>query len=198
MKLDLLIVPYASVGYWLRLTDASNLSNVSICSHNICITLEPNSNICPFSDTAYVAGLKTDLGFHGNQLVHFQTIYTLGSVLGQLPCAYLFPKVHMNWLIPGSLLGLSVFTLLEYRVQSYAELMAYRFLIGVLEGSYYPAVYFVLGSWYRADEYARRGSLFYIGLPLGTVTAGLLTAATSNTLNGVHGLAGMYILTFIS
>ncbi|KAE9371200.1 MFS general substrate transporter [Stipitochalara longipes BDJ] len=173
-KLDLLIIPYTLIAYWLRLTDASNLN------------------------TAYVAGLKIDLGFHGNQLVHFQTIYTLGSVLGQLPCAYLFPKIHMNWLVPGSLLGLAVFTLLEYRAQSYAELMAYRFLIGVLEGSYYPAVYFVLGSWYRADEYARRGAVFYIGLPLGTVTAGLLTAAASNTLNGVHGLAGwrwMFIIT---
>lgn len=59
-------------------------------------------------------------------------------------------------------------------------------------------MYFVLGSWYRADEYVRRGAVFYIGLPPGTVTAGLLTAAASNTLNGVHGLAGwlwMFIIT---
>lgn len=85
--------------------------------------------------TAYVAGMKTDLGFEGNQLVHFGTMYTLGAVLGQLPCAYLFPKVRMNWLIPGSLLGLAVFTLLEYRAETYAELMGYRFMIGLFEVS---------------------------------------------------------------
>lgn len=52
-------------------------------------------------DNAYVTGLKKDLGFHGNELVHCQTIYTVGSVIGQLPFTYLFTKVPMSYLIPG-------------------------------------------------------------------------------------------------
>jgi hypothetical protein len=51
-------------------------------------------------------------------------------------------------------------------------------------------VHFVLGSWYRNDEISRRGGIFYVGLTLGTLTAGLLQSAATKYLDGVHGLAG--------
>ena len=87
----------------------------------------------PGLDNAYVSGLKEELGFNGNQLVHLQTIYILGAVLGQIPFAFLFTKVPMYWLIPGLDFGWGIFTLLQYRVQSYSELMAYRFMVGWFE-----------------------------------------------------------------
>ncbi len=68
------------------------------------------------------------------------------------------------------------------------------------QASYFPGVHFVLGSWYRSDEIGRRGGIFYVGLTLGTLTAGLLQAAASKNLDGVNGLAGwrwMFILTAI-
>lgn len=53
------------------------------------------------------------------------------------------------------------------------------------------------GAWYRGDEIARRGGCFYVGLTLGTLTASLIQAGASASLNGVNGLAGwrwMYII----
>lgn len=84
-------------------------------------------------DNAYVSGLSTDLGFHGNQLVHLQTIYNVGAVVGQLPFAWLFPRFKMNYIIPSLEVGWGIFTLLQYRVTGYSELMAYRFLVGLFE-----------------------------------------------------------------
>ncbi|KAF4340829.1 large neutral amino acid transporter [Fusarium beomiforme] len=83
-----------------------------------------------------------------------------------------------------------IFTLLQYRATSYAEIMAYRFLVSIFEASYFPGVHFVLGSWYRSDEIGRRGGSFYIGLTLGTMTAGLLQGAATQYLDGHNGLAG--------
>jgi hypothetical protein len=37
------------------------------------------------ADNAYVAGMKEELGFYGNQLVHLQVICTIGVVVGQRP-----------------------------------------------------------------------------------------------------------------
>jgi predicted MFS family arabinose efflux permease len=82
----------------------------------------------PRSDNAYVSGLSDDLNFHGNQLVHLQTIYSLGAVLGQLPFAFLFPKVRMNNLVPALDILWGLFTLVQHRASSYSEIMAYRFL----------------------------------------------------------------------
>ncbi|KIY00669.1 uncharacterized protein Z520_03334 [Fonsecaea multimorphosa CBS 102226] len=172
-KLDLLIVPYVFLAYWVKYIDQANINN------------------------AYVAGLKEDLGFNGNQLVHVQTIYVVGAVLGQIPFMFLFTRIPMHWLVPLLDILWGIFTLLQYRVHSYAELMAYRFLVGWFEAAYFPAVHFIFGSWYRGQEIARRGGFFYVGLTLGTLTAALLQSAASEHLDGVAGLAGwrwMYII----
>ncbi|PLB49151.1 MFS general substrate transporter [Aspergillus steynii IBT 23096] len=173
LKLDLLIVPYAFLAYWTKYIDQSNINN------------------------AYVSGLQEDLGLHGNELVHLQTMYTVGAVVGQIPFAYLFTKVPMSWLIPFLDICWGVFTLLQYRVNGYAELMAYRFLVGWFEAAFFPGMHYIFGAWYRGDEIARRGGCFYVGLTLGTLTASLIQAGTSARLDGVHGLAGwrwMYII----
>lgn len=77
--------------------------------------------------------MSENLNFHGNQLIHFQTIFVVGNVLGLLPFAYLFPRVPMHWLVPGLDLGLGIFNLLQYRATGYSELMAYRFLTSIFE-----------------------------------------------------------------
>ncbi|KAJ5907575.1 hypothetical protein N7495_000257 [Penicillium taxi] len=109
LKLDLLIVPYAFLAYWTKYLDQGNLNN------------------------AYVSGLKEDLNLQGNDLVQLQTFYTVGAVVGQLPFLYLFTKLPMHWIIPLMDIAWGIFTLLQYRVTRYAELAAYRFLVGWFE-----------------------------------------------------------------
>lgn len=43
--------------------------------------------------------MATELGFRGNELVHFQTIFTVGNVVALLPFMYLFPRVPMHYLV---------------------------------------------------------------------------------------------------
>ncbi|KAH7324727.1 major facilitator superfamily domain-containing protein [Stachybotrys elegans] len=173
IKIDALIVPYAVLAYWIKYIDQSNLNN------------------------AYVAGLKEDLGFHGNELVQLQTFYIIGAVTGQIPFFFLLTYIPLYWLLPFLDVSWGVFTLLQYRVNSYAELAAYRFLVGWFEATFFPAMHYLFGSWYRGDEISRRGGIFYVGLSLGTLTAGLIQSGASARLDGVHGLAGwrwMYII----
>jgi hypothetical protein len=79
--------------------------------------------------------MKEDLGFFGNQLVQLQTLYVVGAVVGQLPFLWLFTHVPMYWLIPIMDVAWGIFTLLQYRAHSFAELAAYRFLVGWFEVS---------------------------------------------------------------
>ncbi|KAH8658176.1 vitamin H transporter [Xylariales sp. PMI_506] len=172
-KLDVLIVPFAILAYWCKVLDQTNLNN------------------------AYVSGLKEDLGFRGNELVQLQTLYTLGAVLGAVPFCFLVTHIPMNVCIPLLDIAWGVVTLLQYRTASYTELAVYRFLVGWFEAAFFPAMHYVLGSWYRGDELGRRGGLFYVGLMLGNLTASLLAAGTAARLEGVNGLAGwrwMYII----
>lgn len=77
--------------------------------------------------------MKEDLGFEGNQLVELQTMYTVGAVVGQVPFMFLFTFVPMNYLIPFLDVCWGIFTLLQYRATGFAELAAYRFLVGWFE-----------------------------------------------------------------
>lgn len=79
--------------------------------------------------------MSEELNFQGNELVQFQTIFVVGNVVGLLPFIYLFPRVPMHILVPTLDLGWGIFTLLQYRAQSYGEIMAYRFLVSLFEVS---------------------------------------------------------------
>lgn len=110
---------------------------------------------------------------------------------------FLFTYVPMYWVIPFLDVAWGIFTLLQYRVHGFAELAAYRFLVGWFEAAFFPAMHYTFGAWYRGDEIARRGGVFYVGLTLGTLTAGLIQAGASSRLDGVNGLEGwrwMYII----
>ncbi|KZF18926.1 MFS general substrate transporter [Xylona heveae TC161] len=175
-KLDMLIVPYAILVYWVKYMDQTNINN------------------------AYVAGLKEELGFAGNQLVHLQTIYVVGAVIGQLPFGFIFPYVPMSWLLPALDIGWGVFNLAQFKARGYSDLMAFRFMIGFFESAFFPGVHYVLGSWYRGDEVGRRGGLFYIGLTLGTLTSGLIQSGASSQLDGKGGMEGwrwMFVITSV-
>jgi len=74
--------------------------------------------------------MKEDLNFHGNELIQLQTFYTVGAVVGQIPFMFLFTYLPMHWVIPGLDIAWGIFTLLQYRTTSFAELAAYRFLVG--------------------------------------------------------------------
>ncbi|KAF2640925.1 vitamin H transporter [Massarina eburnea CBS 473.64] len=172
-KLDLILVPYLFVSYWVKNLDQNNLNN------------------------AYVAGMKEELGFYGNELIQLQTMYIIGAVVGQIPFLFIFTYIPMYWLVPGMDILWGVCTLLQYRANSFAEMAAYRFLVGWFEAAYFPACHYILGSWYRGHEIGRRGGMWYAGLPLGTLTAGLVQAGATRTLDGVNGLSGwrwMYII----
>lgn len=87
--------------------------------------------------------MKEDLGFEGNELVELQMLYTVGAVVGQIPFMFLFTAVPMNYLIPFLDVCWGIFTLLQYRANGFAELAAYRFLVGWFEvrGLYMDAPY---------------------------------------------------------
>jgi hypothetical protein len=157
--------------------------------------------------------MKEDLGFYGNELVHFQTIYTAGAVVGQIPFLFLLTHIPMHYAIPSLDILWGVVTLLQYRTKSYLEMMVYRFLVGWFEvlytachdsmrltlwqAAFFPSMHYVFGSWYRSSEIARRGCFWYSAQNVGTLTASLIQAGASSHLDGVYGLAGwrwMYII----
>ncbi|EXJ92337.1 hypothetical protein A1O3_00887 [Capronia epimyces CBS 606.96] len=164
LKMDLLILSYAFLGFWTKYIDNGNLTN------------------------AYVSGMKEDLGFYGNQLVQLQTIYNVAYTVFMIPLTLLAAKYR--FVIPACDFMWGVFTLLQYRANSFAELAAYRFLVGAFESTFFTSIHYVLGSWYRSDELGRRAGIFYISTGLGMMSTGFMASGVIRHLDGVNGLPG--------
>ncbi|KAJ4303530.1 MFS transporter (Seo1) [Kalmusia sp. IMI 367209] len=90
-KLDLILIPYLFVTYWVKNLDQNNLN----------IFADKDSELTYGIDNAYVGGMKEELGFYGNELIRLQTMYIVGAVLGQIPFLFLFTYWPMYWVIPG-------------------------------------------------------------------------------------------------
>ena len=61
-KLDAAVLTYATCGYFIKYLDQININN------------------------AFVSGMKEDLGLYKNQLNYMQTCWTVGYVIGEVPC----------------------------------------------------------------------------------------------------------------
>lgn len=60
-KLDAVILTFASLGYFIKYLDQVNVNS------------------------AFVSGMKEDLGLYGNQLNYMVTCWTVGYVIGEIP-----------------------------------------------------------------------------------------------------------------
>ncbi|KAJ5518609.1 Major facilitator superfamily domain general substrate transporter [Penicillium expansum] len=165
-KVDAFVLTFASIGYFLKNIDQSNVNN------------------------AFLSGMEEDLEMFGNQLVTSTSIWTVGYVIGQIPSNLLLTRISPRWVIPTLEVGWGLATICTSSVKSYKALYALRFLVGFFESGFYPGIHYLLGSWYTPREIGKRAMIFWLAGSVGTLFSGFLQAAAYTNLNGTHGYAG--------
>lgn len=108
-KVDACVLTFASIGYFLKNIDQTNVNN------------------------AFLSGMKEDLSMYGNQLVTSTSIWTVGYVIGQIPCNMLLTVVSPRWVIPSLEVGWGVATFCTSAVKDIRAFYALRFLVGFFE-----------------------------------------------------------------
>ncbi|PGH16790.1 hypothetical protein AJ80_05105 [Polytolypa hystricis UAMH7299] len=167
-KFDAIVMTFASLGFFIKILDQFNINS------------------------AFVSGMKEDLQLNGNELNYMTSMYTAGYIIGEIP---------RSGLPFGSRLARqvtwSVLTILLIKCTNANQLYALRFFIGLAESSFYPGIQYLLGSWYRKDELAKRACIFHASGNIAAMFSGYLMAATYN-LEGVHGYHGWQWLFIIN
>ncbi|CAI0654678.1 unnamed protein product [Colletotrichum noveboracense] len=164
-KLDAVILTMASLGYFIKNLDQININN------------------------AFVSGMKEDMQLFGNELNYMQTCWTVGYVLGEIPSNLLLTRVRPSIWIPACETTWAVLTILMIKCTNTTQLYVLRFFIGLAESTFYPGMQYIIGSWYRKDELAKRSCIFHASGSIGSMFSGYLMAAVYN-LDGVHGWKG--------
>ncbi|KAL1896054.1 hypothetical protein Sste5346_004793 [Sporothrix stenoceras] len=165
-KVDAVVLTFASIGYFLKTLDQTNVYN------------------------AFLSGMKEELHMDGNELVTSTSLWTAGYVLGQIPATLLITRVSPRWVIPSLEVGWGLATVCAATVQSPHALYLLRFIVGLFESGFYPGIHYLLGSIYTPQELGKRAMLFWLSGSVGRLFSGFLQAAAYEQLHGVHGLSG--------
>ncbi|TRX88013.1 hypothetical protein FHL15_011068 [Xylaria flabelliformis] len=79
---------------------------------------------------------------------------------------------------------------------SATQIYVLRFFIGLAESAFYPGMQYVIGSWYRKDELAKRSCIFHSSGAIGSMFSGYLIAAVYRLegVGGFHGWQWLFII----
>jgi ACS family pantothenate transporter-like MFS transporter len=133
--------------------------------------------------------MKEDLNLHGNELNYITIVFWSSYCTLMIPACYFLTRLPINIALPSMELLWGLFTFGCAWAKNVETIYAMRFFIGAAETASFTGVIYVIGSWYKPKEIARRVALFFTASPLGTMFAGYLQAAAYKNLNHVNGLA---------
>lgn len=139
---------------------------------------------------AYVNGLKEDLGIEGNQLNYANTAYNIASMICGFPAAYLMVKFNTKWFIIAIEVLWTIVTFCQSAMKTPLQMIVLRCLLGALECGHYPALSFILGTYYTPLELAKRNVILQSSTSIGSFFAGYVASGVYDGLNGVDGRAG--------
>ncbi|KAH7089859.1 major facilitator superfamily domain-containing protein [Paraphoma chrysanthemicola] len=169
MKLDLILLPLLTLGFFCLQLDRGNIANA-------------------ITDT-----FMEDVGITQFQFNVGQQLLSLGIVIFEIPSNMILYKVG-----PGKWLTLQLFlfglvSTFQAWQRNYSSYLATRFLLGVTESGYIPGGLWTLSTWYTRQETAKRTMIFFFGNQLGQASAKLIAYGILH-MKGVAGYPGWFWL----
>jgi MFS family permease len=168
-KLDLLIMPILTLGFFCLQLDRGNIAN------------------------AITDRFMENVGIDQDQFNVGQQMLSLGIVLFEIPSNMILYRVG-----PGKWLTLQLFlfgivSLFQAFQRGYGPFIATRFLLGMTESGFIPGGLWTLSTWYTREETAKRVMVFYFGNQFGQASSKLLAFGILH-MRGVGGQPGWFWL----
>lgn len=109
----------------------------------------------------------------------------------------LLTKIRPSIWVPACEVLWSVLTILMCKCTTAKQIYVLRFFIGLAESGFYPGMQYIIGSWYRKSELAKRSCIFHASGAIGSMFSGYFMAAVFD-MNGVDGFKGWQWLFIIN
>jgi MFS family permease len=125
------------------------------------------------SDTEWSAGIS---------------LFYVGYIIAQVPGNVIIAKGKPRFLLPCCMLAWSAVTICMPAMKSAWSFLLCRFLVGLTEGPFLPAVSLLTSSWYTKHESPLRMGIWHAGNIISNVISGLLAAAILTNMDGIANL----------
>ncbi|KAH7323247.1 major facilitator superfamily transporter [Stachybotrys elegans] len=147
---------------------------------------------------AYVTGMREDLELYGNELVEFNTYFSIGYALGLVPGQIIQTKLRPSLFLPACEIIWGLLVLFTYRAPNAQTIFVLRFFLGLLSSCFWPSAVSLIANWYKPSELAVRMAIFNVCDVAGSMFLGALQGALYRNMNGVNGLGGWQWLFIIA
>ncbi|KAK8057304.1 MFS general substrate transporter [Apiospora saccharicola] len=144
---------------------------------------------------AYVSGMKEEIGFTGIQYNLTVTIFLVGYIVGGVPQSLIVAsnKIPLSFWLPFCCFCWGMLTL-----GNVWQIQVLRFCMALFEAVSFAGGHYVIGSWYKPSELAKRAYLLTAAQNSGGMFAGLMQGAIYTTLDGNLGISGWRWLMIIN
>ncbi|KAH8880528.1 MFS general substrate transporter [Thozetella sp. PMI_491] len=162
-RLDLTLMPVVFLLFLLNILDRNNIAS------------------------AKIVGLPKTLGLTNDQYNTCLLMFYIGYCITQVPSNLIIGKVRPSYYICllTSLWG--VVSMSQAFTHNFGELAAVRFILGLIEAPFLPAVFVLMSCWYTRAELPPRIAILYGGNMLATAFSGLIAAGITARMEGVAG-----------
>ncbi|KAF8891797.1 major facilitator superfamily domain-containing protein [Infundibulicybe gibba] len=139
---------------------------------------------------ARTAGMGADLKLNiGARFSIATCLYFVPYILFQLPGTLVLRKLGVRNCLTGCVVGWGAVQFGMGFVPTWGYLALCRILLGVFEAAFFPALIFIISTWYRRHEVQKRLAIFYlISITIGGFSP--ILAYLFSLLNGRQGIAG--------
>ncbi|KAJ5482476.1 hypothetical protein N7475_001288 [Penicillium sp. IBT 31633x] len=147
---------------------------------------------------AYVSGMKESLNLYGNELVNFNTFFSVGYAIGLIPGQLIQTKVRPSFFLPFCEISWGILVACISQAPNAKAVYALRVLLGLFSAVFWPTAISLIFNWYKPNELAKRVAFFSVSDAAGGMFISALQAALYTNMNGVHGITGWQWLFIIS
>ncbi|KAL1605513.1 hypothetical protein SLS59_003315 [Nothophoma quercina] len=137
-KADWRVFPMLCIVFGLSLLDRTNIS------------------------AAYIAGLANDLRLTGQRYNIALLVFFVGYCIFELPSNYVIRRLGARIWLPTLITAWGACVLGMGFVHDWKVLTVLRAFLGIFEAGLFPGAVYIIGSWYRQFETAKRVSIFYM------------------------------------
>ncbi|WP_220005958.1 MFS transporter [Bradyrhizobium sp. BR 10261] len=159
--------------------------------------------IVPFILVCYFFGYldRVNVGFAKLGMVHDLSLseaayglgaglFFIGYLLLQVPAGYLVQLRGPRKCIAGSMIAWGLVSVATLLTRDEASFYALRFLLGVTEAAFFPAVIACFSLWFPSYRLSKVMSLLFLALPLGVIVGGPMSGWIMDATHGGYGLKG--------
>ncbi|PMS37390.1 D-galactonate transporter [Trinickia symbiotica] len=150
--------------------------------------------LCAYLDRINVSFAKLqmlqDLGMSDAVYGLGAGIFFVGYLLFEVPSNLVLLKVGARRWIARIMVTWGLISAAMMFVSTPTQFYVVRFLLGVAEAGFFPAILLYLTYWFPAGRRSKVTALFMTGIPMSGVLGGPLSGWIMHSMSGTHGLAG--------